>query len=227
MATQAPSEPPEENLADHAYHVIEARIVQVKYPPQHALSEQQLSQDLGISRTPIREALRRLAEDKLVQILPRRGAFVTDVEVKQYLHLLDLRKQVEWFAAARAAKRQTLVQRERMKVLIEELRAGISAPDQAVFVFADKAYKDLIIEASQNPFIGGILTPMHAHSRRFWYYHRDHWADDEAEQAIAGHLGVMEAVVTGSEEAVTEAIQTLFEYLEGFAHRVLHKEHTL
>ncbi len=225
-AVAAP-EAPESNFADRAYHMIEARIVQLKYPPQYLLSEQQLSHELGISRTPIREALRRLAEDKLIHILPRKGAFVTEVEVKQHLHLLDLRRELEHFAATRAAKRRDERQRERMEVLIKELREGIRAPDQAVFVFSDKAYKDLIVEASRNPFVGGIIAPMHAHSRRFWYYHRSHWHENEAELAIERHLSVMEAVAIGDEQLAGKAVQALFEYLESFAHRVLHNEHMM
>lgn len=216
-----------QNAADHAYHVIEARIVQIKYPPDYMLSEQQLGNELGISRTPIREALRRLAIDKLIQILPRKGAFVTHVEIKQYLHLLDLRHQIERFAATRAAKRRTEEQAKHMRDLIRELREGSTAPDQAVFVYSDKAYKDLIVEATGNPFIGGIIAPMHAHSRRFWYYHRNQWSSREAELAIERHLKVMEAVAAGDEDASDVAVQELFEYLEAFALRVLKNEHTI
>ncbi|MBV6273425.1 GntR family transcriptional regulator [Alcaligenaceae bacterium CGII-47] len=215
------------NAADHAYHVIEARIVQIKYPPNYLLSEQQLSKELEISRTPIREALRRLADDKLIQILPRKGAFVTNIEIKQYLHLLDLRHQIERFAAVRAAKRRTEKQSQRMQELVIELRAGIMAPDQAVFVYADKAYKDLIVEATGNPFISGVIAPMHAHSRRFWYYHRSRWSQNEAQKAINCHLKVMEAVAAGDEASADQAVQDLFEYLEGFAMRVLKNEYTI
>ncbi|NYT76935.1 GntR family transcriptional regulator [Alcaligenaceae bacterium] len=215
------------NAADHAYHVIEARIVQIEYPPDFMLSEQQLGNELGISRTPIREALRRLADDKLIQILPRKGAFVTHVEIKQYLHLLDLRHQIERFAATRAAKRRSEEQARHMHNLINELKEGIMAPDQAVFVYSDKAYKDLIVEATGNPFLGGVIAPMHAHSRRFWYYHRNQWSSHEAELAIERHLNVMEAVAMGDEDAADVAVQKLFEYLEAFALRVLKSEHTI
>jgi DNA-binding GntR family transcriptional regulator len=213
--------------ADKAYNLIEARIVQIKYPPGYLLSEQQLSQELGISRTPVREALRRLAVDKLIEILPRKGAFVTDVEIKQYLHMLDLRQQLERFVATRAAKRGTDSQRQKMAQIIDELRNGMAAPDQAVFVFSDRAYKDLIVESSRNPFIGNIIAPMHAHSRRFWYFYRDRWNQDEAQTAIAHHLAVMEAVAVGDEAAADSAVQTLFGYLERFARRVLQSEYGL
>jgi len=215
------------SFADRAYNIIEARIVQLKYPPGFALSEHQLSQDLGISRTPVREAFRRLAVDQLIVILPRKGAFVTEVEVKQYLHLLDLRQQLEIFMAVRAAKRSTPEQREMMARLAAELRAGMMEPEQAVFVYADRAYKDLIVEASRNPFVGNIIAPMHALSRRFWYYYRHQWAGDEAQVAIGHHLAVMDAVAAGNEDAARAAVQQLFVYLEAFAHRILHNEHII
>jgi len=215
------------SIADRAYKIIEARIVQLKYPPGHSLSEHQLSQELGISRTPVREAFRRLAIDQLIEILPRRGAFVTDVEVKQYLHLLDLRRQIEKFMAIRAAKRATPQQRAIMAQLAAELRAGMMDPEQAVFVYADRAYKGLIVEMTRNPFVAGIIAPMHALSRRFWYCYRHQWNEDEAQVAIRHHLLVMDAVAAGDEAAADRAVQTLFGYLEGFAHRVLHNEHII
>ena len=215
------------NSADRAYTLIEGRIVQIKYPPGFVLSEQQLCEELGISRTPVREALRRLAVDKLLEILPRKGAFVTNVEVKEYLHLLDLRQQLERFAASRAAKRSTEAQREKMKRLIVELRDGMTVPEQAVFLHADREYKDLIVEASRNPFVANIIAPMHAHSRRFWYYYRTQWRENEAETAIKYHLQVMEAVAAGDPDAADRTVQELFVYLEGFAHWVLHSEYKL
>lgn len=215
------------NAADRAYTLIEGRIVQIKYPPGYVLSEQQLCEELGISRTPVREALRRLAVDKLLEILPRKGAFVTNVEVKEYLHLLDLRQQIERFAAARAAKRSTEVQREKMRRLIVELREGMMVPEQAVFLHADREYKDLIVEASRNPFVANIIAPMHAHSRRFWYFYRAQWRENEAETAIKYHLQVMEAVAAGDLDATDRAVQELFVYLEGFAHWILNSEYKL
>ncbi|WP_238120953.1 MULTISPECIES: GntR family transcriptional regulator [unclassified Xanthobacter] len=215
------------SVADRAYKTIEARIVQLKYPPGFPLSEHQLSQELGISRTPVREAFRRLALDQIIEILPRKGAFVTDVEVKQYFHLLDLRQQLELFMAVRAAKRATAEQRETMAQLAAELRAGMMEPEQAIFVYADRAYKDLIVEACRNPFIGNIIAPMHALSRRFWYYYRHQWHADEAQVAINHHLAVMDAVAAGDEAAAGAAVGQLFVYLESFAHRILHNEHVI
>lgn len=215
------------NSADRAYSLIEGRIVQIKYPPGFVVSEQQLCEELGISRTPVREALRRLAVDKLLEILPRKGAFVTKVEVKDYLHLLDLRQQLELFVAVRAAKRRTEQQREKMKRLIMELREGMTVPEQAVFLHADREYKDLIVEASRNPFVTNIIASMHAHSRRFWYYYRAQWRENEAETAIMHHLQVMESVEAGDPEAADRAVRELFVYLEGFAHWVLHSEYKL
>ncbi|MBB1090408.1 GntR family transcriptional regulator [Rhodopseudomonas palustris] len=233
IAQQPPAEAVEaagEDLissADRAYKIIEARIVQLKYPPGHALSEHQLSRELGISRTPVREAFRRLAVEQLVEILPRKGAFVTEIKINQYLHLLDLRQQLETFMAVRAAKRATPQQRQAMATLAQELRDGIMEPEQAIFVFADRAYKDILVEASRNPFVGGIIAPMHALSRRFWYYYRDQWTEGEAEVAIKRHLALMDAVAIGDEAATHTAVQNLFSYLEGFARRIMDSEYKI
>jgi DNA-binding GntR family transcriptional regulator len=70
-------------------------IVRLELPPGSAVSEAMLSERLGIGRTPIREALQRLARERLVQILPRRGVIVSDINVKGQLRLIELRREVE------------------------------------------------------------------------------------------------------------------------------------
>jgi len=209
------------SLADRAYRIIESRIVRLKYPPGSALSEYRLSLEIGISRTPVREAFRRLAAEQIIEILPRKGAFVTDVKLDQYLHILDLRQELESFIAVRAARKASPEQRERMKRLALDLRAGVGDPEQEVFVLTDRSYKDLIVEAARNPFVGSIVAPMQALSRRFWYYHRSQWENDEPVVAIRHHLAVMDAVACGDEAAAQVAVAKLFEYLESFAMRVL------
>ncbi|MGB8433220.1 MAG: GntR family transcriptional regulator, partial [Burkholderiales bacterium] len=84
-----------ETLTDKAYTYLEELIVTLKLPPGSAVSEAMLSRRLGIGRTPIREALQRLARERLVTILPRRGVIVSDINVKSQLRLLEVRREVE------------------------------------------------------------------------------------------------------------------------------------
>src|SRR3954451_14174584 len=86
-------------LSDRAYRDIEELIVTLQLPPGSAVSEGLLSRRLGIGRTPIREALQRLARESLVQILPRRGIMVTQINARTQLRLLEARREVERLVA--------------------------------------------------------------------------------------------------------------------------------
>ena len=99
------------SLADRAYSDLEELIVTLRLAPGSAVSEAELSQRLGIGRTPIREALQRLARERLVTILPRRGIIVSEINVKSQLRLLEVRREVERLVAKNAARRATPEQR--------------------------------------------------------------------------------------------------------------------
>src|SRR6476620_2753600 len=86
---------PAQSLTDRAYGEIEEMIVTLRLAPGSAVSESALSELLGIGRTPIREALQRLARERLVAIFPRRGIVVTDINVTSQLRLLEVRRELE------------------------------------------------------------------------------------------------------------------------------------
>ena len=103
--------PAEASLTDRAYSDLEALIVTLKLAPGSAVSESALSERLGIGRTPIREALQRLARERLVTILPRRGIIVSEINIKSQLRLLEVRREVERLVARSAARRATAEER--------------------------------------------------------------------------------------------------------------------
>jgi DNA-binding GntR family transcriptional regulator len=96
----------DETLTDRAYRLIEELIVTLALPPETILSEQSLAQRLGIGRTPIREALQRLARDGLVVILPRRGILVSQINLKTQMRLLEVRRELERLMAPNALRRR-------------------------------------------------------------------------------------------------------------------------
>src|SRR4051812_30935628 len=106
----APVETPE-SLTERAYRQLEEQIVTLQIPPGTVVSETLLAERLGIGRTPIREALQRLAREKLVVIMPRRGIVVAEENLKQQLRLIELRREVERLLAKSAAKRADEAQR--------------------------------------------------------------------------------------------------------------------
>ena len=114
------------SLADQAYYAIRELIVSLELAPGSAIKEPELTARLGIGRTPVREALRRLAQERLVEVYPRRGMFVTTVDVRDLARLCEVRAVLEPEAARLAAERATRADLEEIGALLE--RAGREAP---------------------------------------------------------------------------------------------------
>ena len=95
------------SFADRAYYAIRELIVTLELPPGAVVREPELTERLGIGRTPVREALRRLAQERLVEVFPRRGMFVTKVDVRDLARLCEVRVALEPEAARLAAERAT------------------------------------------------------------------------------------------------------------------------
>ena len=112
-----------ETLTERAYRVLEEEIVTLALPPGEVVSEALLSDRLRIGRTPIREALQRLARERLVRIMPRRGIVVAGVDVREQLRLLEVRREVERFLARTAARRADPGQRERLRAIADGMDA--------------------------------------------------------------------------------------------------------
>src|ERR687890_274605 len=93
------------SLADRAYAAIRDRLIMLDIRPGDPIDDDQLAKDLGVGRTPVREALKRLEGDRLVVSYPRRGTFATGMDISDLAHISDIRAQLEPLAARRAAER--------------------------------------------------------------------------------------------------------------------------
>jgi DNA-binding GntR family transcriptional regulator len=108
--------------SDVAYDFIRKRILSGEYPPDHALMTKELAAEIGVSRTPVRDALRQLEADGLVTILPHLGASVKSMQAKEYREMCDLRLALESHAAGLAAKNRTDEDLKEMRLALESLR---------------------------------------------------------------------------------------------------------
>ena len=115
-------------LTEQAYRAIEEAIVTLSLRPGEVVSEAQLSTRSGFGRTPVREALQRLARERLVRILPRRGIVVAAVDIREQLRLLEVRREIERLTARAAARRADAAQRERLRAIAEAMTAGRRRP---------------------------------------------------------------------------------------------------
>ncbi len=202
------------SLTAQAYERIEELIVKLDLQPGTAISEAELSARLGIGRTPVREALQRLAREHLVQILPQRGVLVSELDIKRQLRLLEVRREVERMVARCAARRSTDAERKQFAELAREFNAAAKTNDQTRFMRADKMFNDLSLRAARNEFAAGAMGLMHGLSRRFWFMHHRQADDTESMATLHGRLA--RAIADADEAGAAKALDALIDHNETF-----------
>lgn len=203
-----------DSLTDRAYRHLEEMIVTLQLLPGSAVSETALSQRLDIGRTPIREALHRLARERLVIILPRRGIIVSEINVKSHLRLLEVRREVERLVARSAARRATPEQRKRFLELARRFEKSAKTNDDVSFMRVDREFNDLSVIAAHNEFAAGAMSLMHSLSRRFWYIHYKQAADLPLTAKL--HADIARSIGAGEEAAAGKALDRLIDTAEKF-----------
>ena len=214
MERRAAIPPSAQSLTDLAYLQLEEMIVTLKLVPGQVVSEAELSLATGIGRTPIREALQRLAREKLVNILPRRGIVVSEINVGSQLKLLEVRRELERLIARSAARRATPEERESFRELARQFEKSARANDDVAFMRADREFNELCSQASHNEFAASAMSLMHSLSRRFWYIHYKQAADMPATAKL--HADIATAIGDGDEEAAARASDRLIDVIEKF-----------
>ena len=203
-----------QSLTDRAYSELEELIVTLQLTPGSAVSEAELSQRLGIGRTPIREALQRLARERLVTILPRRGIVVSEINVKSQLRLLEVRREVERLVARSAARRATDEEREHFTAIARDFEKSARHNDAVTFMRIDREFNDLSVNVARNEFAAGAMGLMHSLSRRFWFLHYQQAADMPLTAKL--HADLARAIATANEAAAGDAMDRLLDTLETF-----------
>jgi DNA-binding GntR family transcriptional regulator len=206
------------SLADAAYARLEEMIVTLELQPGSVLSEADLSKRVGIGRTPLREALQRLQAHRLVTTLPRRGVVVSDINIVDYLALLETRRVLDRLVATKAARRASPGQREALRKTASAMQHAAAKGDMNEFMRLDTMFDQVVEAAARSAFALQASDPLHAHCRRFWYLYRH---NGDLPRAADLHAALMEAVAAGEEEAAGQASDALVQYLEEFARTAL------
>lgn len=209
----------EATLTDRAYRQLEELISTLQLPPGTVLSELMLAQRLKIGRTPIREALQRLARDGLVVVLPRRGVLVSEINLRTQLRLLEVRRVVERLMAGLAADRANENERRALSEIAAGMRAAADRSDDIQFMRLDRELNILIAEAARNEFASRSMSLMHALSRRFWYQHYKQVAD--LPLAATLHAELADAIARGDRAGAETASDRLLDYIDSFARKTL------
>jgi DNA-binding GntR family transcriptional regulator len=156
-------------IAERAYAELRSRIVTLRLPPGTLLREDDLMRELGIGRTPLREAVKRLALENLVAVQPRSGTFVTGVDAADIIHISEVRAELEAQAAELAARRMEPALRERAEAMLEQVRELERAADADELMRLDESIHRLIWDGSHNPYLIETLERYFVLSLRVWY----------------------------------------------------------
>ena len=199
------------SLSEAAYSRIRSMIITLELEPGSLISESALMSTLKMGRTPIREALRSLANEKLVEVYPRRGMFVSRVDVANLSQLSETRAVLEIKAAELAATRSTAADQEITKALIKEIKAIKGDLDMPTLIGLDQRIHHHIYQCTHNEFLASALDNYYAHALRIWFLALDrveHLAD-----AIIEHQALLEAIASNDSKAASKAMR---EHVEGF-----------
>jgi len=158
------------SLKEKAYDVIKQKIIYGVYKQGEALNEAQLIKELGIGRTPIREAFLNLASEKFVHILPRRGIVVTSINAEDIARLLELRKVLEVYYAKKLLKRGDLTEVDHLKRIIKEREKGSKDSDAQKVFEADMQFHLGVLKVLGDPFLIEILQKIYDRLARIWFF---------------------------------------------------------
>ena len=190
--------------SEAAYFLIRDRILSLALPPGSLVHEAQLREELAIGRTPIREALQRLAHEKLVRSVPNRGTFVTDVNITDLARITEVRVVLEGHAARLAAERRTQADRAEIEDLLSELRTA-KLTDQRELMKLDQEIHRRVYRCARNAFLESTLERYFNLSLRLWFLVLDHGV--RLREAVAEHRTILEAVRSGDGDGAEQAMR--------------------
>jgi DNA-binding GntR family transcriptional regulator len=203
-----------ESLMEQAYRAIEEQIVTLRLKPGEILSEQLLSMTFNIGRTPIREALQRLAREGLITVLPRKGILVSDLNPRNQLLVLEVRRELERLLSRAGAERATGEQRQYLLEIARGMDQAAKTNDDIAFMRLDRVFNQLMIEAAHNDYAARAMKLMQGLSRRFWYMHYREAADLPLCARL--HANQARAIAKGDAQAAARASDKLMDYVEAF-----------
>ncbi|GIV95695.1 MAG: GntR family transcriptional regulator [Herpetosiphonaceae bacterium] len=204
------------SLTDKAYQRISLAIANLELKPGETLTQDRLAKWLSISRTPVREALRRLEQEGIIHTVPGRGLVVKELTIKDVEDMLELLRLLDPYCAYLAAQRRTDEQARRLAELAQRLMRAAEERDVEAWSITDKPYHEIILEASGNVLLRQTIQDMRKRLHRISIN-----SATRPERLLActrEHMAVAQAIVEGDAEA---AQQLMRDHIEAMSASVL------
>ena len=214
-----PASPPAaQSAADRAYAHVKGEILARRFAPHDLLSEGQLAEAVGASRTPVREALLRLQGEGLVRLLPKRGALVLPVTVDEMADVMETRRLIESFAARKVLSHQ-LPLGPVLDSHLETMRAAMQAHDAAAYVRADRDFHLSIVAATGNEIITSLYRSLRERQLRMGTVNLldgtgTHVDPARMRATLAEHERIRDTLRAGRADAAVKAIGAHLDHAE-------------
>src|SRR4051794_6772504 len=200
------------SLADRAYVAIRDRLIMLDICPGDPIDDDELAKDLGVGRTPVREALKRLEGDRLVMSYPRRGTFATGMDISDLAHISEIRAQLEPLAARRAAERAVRIRPAELEELAARIeKLDIARIDQAELMRWDLAVHRAIYAASGNPHLEDVLIRYDNLATRIFCLFLDRLTT--VDEHVGEHVELLRAIAAGDADRADDLAR---EHILGF-----------
>lgn len=185
-------------LRDVVFQTLRQAILKGELQPGERLMEIKLAESLGVSRTPIREAIRKLELEGLVVMIPRKGAAVANITEKDTKDVLEVRRTLEMFAVEVACDRITEEQLEQLKGAAKAFEASKGSMDLIRIAETDMNFHEIIYEATQNERLVQMLNNL----RENMYRYRIEYLKDSNyyDSLVKEHQEILDAIETGDKE---------------------------
>ena len=206
------------SLSQQAYDKLEEMLVNLELKPGHIYSEKELTQIMGYGRTPLREALQKMSNIDLVEIIPRMGIKVSEIILYRQLAILEARRPLDELIAKCAARRGTEEQKDQLKMMATQMEKATKEKNVKEYLRLDHMFDELIDEASRNTYLTRAIDPLHVHCRRFWAQYQRY---DDLNKTAVLHEKLMRAVANGDEVKSGKAANKLVDYLVEFTRKAL------
>jgi DNA-binding GntR family transcriptional regulator len=199
-----------EPAAAKAYLALERMIVTLELAPGSVATEGSLIARLGLGRTPVREAIQRLAWEGLLDVRPRAGLVIAPLHPGDWLRVIDARRGVEIVLARSAARFVTREAGWRFHEAALSMQKAVISGNVVAFLEADKALDEAMALAADNPFAARLAAPLQTHSRRFWFRYK---AETGLAEAAEHHVELIRAVLDGDQDASAKEAERLMALL--------------
>ena len=201
-------------LAEKTYSIIEEKIVKLEFKPGSFITENFLEKNLKSGRTPIREAIQKLAREGLIKVLPRKGLLVTEININDQLNLIQVRREIERLMAKLAARNATQKERDKFKYISSAMKK-CKKNDTAKFIKLDGQMNDLLSQSCGNEFVRRSIKLVSSLSRRFWFFKNIGHLQDLLIMAKL-HSSVCDAIYRRDEKLAQNNTDKLMDYIENF-----------